>query len=204
MAGRDLPTSIEEGARVPVNLVGYDSPLVVVIPFAAPATQAQLPNGEKVSFARRPQARRSACARRSVDREQPRADDDDRALSGSAVQRGTAEGPSSGWRRADARPVRHRQAPAAACVQGAVAMPAANDLRRAMRRPARQPRPWASGRGSKRPGAEDEPGGEPKPAGSMRGRSKAQRCQQLAGRAGVLGMAPSRLAGTRYPATGQS
>jgi len=40
MAGRDLPTSIEEGARVPVNLVGYDSPLVVVIPFAAPTTHA--------------------------------------------------------------------------------------------------------------------------------------------------------------------
>ena len=29
----DLPLSIEDGARPPVDLTGYDSPLVVVIPF---------------------------------------------------------------------------------------------------------------------------------------------------------------------------
>ena len=40
MVGRGLPLSIEEGARVPLNLAGYDNPLVVVIPFAAPPPKA--------------------------------------------------------------------------------------------------------------------------------------------------------------------
>ena len=40
MVGRGLPLSIEEGARVPLNLAGYDNPLVVVIPFAAPTPKA--------------------------------------------------------------------------------------------------------------------------------------------------------------------
>ena len=40
MVGRGLPLSIEEGARVPLNLAGYHNPLVVVIPFAAPPPKA--------------------------------------------------------------------------------------------------------------------------------------------------------------------
>jgi hypothetical protein len=36
----DLPLSIEDGARPPVDLTGYDSPLVVVIPFE-PVTVAK-------------------------------------------------------------------------------------------------------------------------------------------------------------------
>ena len=42
MVGRGLPLSIEEGARVPLNLAGYDNPLVVVIPFGAPPPKDML------------------------------------------------------------------------------------------------------------------------------------------------------------------